>query len=89
MASTTKVSSNFANKNPGFLYLQSLKYSECNLINVFFKILKLILSRSLVLNYFDGPGGLSEVAARAKRNVKRNYGKDSPKYKANKQQILK
>ena len=39
-------------------------------------------ARSLVLNYFDGPGGLAEVAARAKRNVKRNYGKDSPEYKA-------
>jgi len=39
-------------------------------------------ARSPVLNYFDGPGGLSEIAARAKRNVKRNYGKDSPEYKA-------
>lgn len=82
MASTIKVSSNLANKNPCFLYLQSLKYSECNLINVFFKIPKLILIRSLVLKYLDDPGGLSEIAARAKRNVKRNYGKDSPEYKA-------
>lgn len=39
-------------------------------------------ARSPVLKYFDGPGGLSEIAARAKRNVKRNYGKDSPEYKA-------
>jgi hypothetical protein len=39
-------------------------------------------ARSLVLKFFDGPGGLSEIAARAKRNVKRNYGKDSPEYKA-------
>ena len=82
MASTPKLSTNFENKNISFLYLQSAKYSECNLINQYLKVPKLVFPRSTVLNYFDGPGGLAEVAARAKRNVKRNYGKDSPEYKA-------
>jgi hypothetical protein len=39
-------------------------------------------ARSLVLQFFDGPDGLFEIAARAKQNVKRNYRKDSPEYKA-------
>jgi len=40
-----------------------------------------IKTRLSVLNYFNGPGGLSEITARTKRNLKRNYGKDSLKYK--------
>jgi len=38
-------------------------------------------ARLLSLKFFDSPGGLHEIAARAKRYVKRNYGKDSLKYK--------
>jgi hypothetical protein len=39
-------------------------------------------ARSAVLKFFEGPGGLTEIATRAKRNVKRNYGLKSPEYKA-------
>jgi hypothetical protein len=38
--------------------------------------------RSHMLKYFDGAGGLSEIAASAKRNVKRNCGNYSLKYKS-------
>lgn len=56
--------------------------AQAALIDLFDKGTAFTNARSLVLKYFDGPGGLSEIAARAKRNVKRNYGKDSPEYKA-------
>ena len=46
------------------------------------KTVKATAAKTAVMIYFDGPDGLSEIAARAKRNVKRNYGKDSPEYKA-------
>lgn len=38
--------------------------------------------RSKIINIFNGESGLSDRARRAKMNVLRNYGKDSPEYKA-------